>query len=228
MLLRNDSHTLFHLSAPLPIPVDMFRSGGHNEVGEEEVELLPTTVSARPRVDRFWRTAARGFAKPHTTSTIALVGILVFALLLPSPLTWGTSEALPRNVTRPINGTHGHRPPSSESSSLRGTLEWATQENKELISSIFVPLPVRECTITTPAWFAPCAARRMLVPSLYAEELIYPDFGLTLPVFVNDEQRSLWLEAVEKVDRMRYEARGKEEYMLYSGQHGQNFVSHKN
>lgn len=68
----------------------------------------------------------------------------------------------------------------------------------------------------------------MLVPSLYAEELIYPDFGLTLPVFVNDEQRSLWLEAVEKVDRMRYEARGKEQYMLYSGQHGQNFVSHKN
>lgn len=140
----------------------------------------------------------------------------------------GDIRALPRNVTRPINGTHGHRPPSSESSSLRGTLEWATQENKELISSIFVPLPVRECTITTPAWFAPCAARRMLVPSLYAEELIYPDFGLTLPVFVNDEQRSLWLEAVEKVDRMRYEARGKEQYMLYSGQHGQNFVSHKN
>lgn len=206
-------------------PNDMYRSGRHDEMGEEEIELLPTSSTPDRRRYRAWRERTKDSATHRALGAIALVGILVFGLLLPSPLSWDSSEVKHRNGTRPWNITYGSYYPRPESALLQGTLEGAALENKDLTSSIFVPFPVRECTVTTPAWFAPCAARRTLIPSLYAEELLYPDFGLALPIFANEEQRALWLEAVEKVDRMRFEKRGDEEYMLYRGQHGQNFVS---
>lgn len=158
---------------------------------------------------------------------IALVGILVVILLLPSPISVhrsATGRTPDRNDTLPANVTYDLFYPPAESASLQGSLENATWSNIELASSIFVPYPVRECSIATPAWFAPCVAKRAGFKGLYGEELVYPDFGLPLPVFAKGEQRTLWLKAAEKVERMRYEKRDKEEYMLYRGQHGQNYV----
>jgi hypothetical protein len=77
-----------------------------------------------------------------------------------------------------------------------------------------------------PSWFAPCvAARSPYRERLYAEELIYPDFVLPIPLFANEEQKSIWLEAARTQPRSTYQKQELGEFMAYKSQHGQNFVS---
>jgi len=85
---------------------------------------------------------------------------------------------------------------------------------------------VRSCSHLTPSWFAPCvAARSPLKEHMYAEELVYPDFMLSLPYFVDDDQKRLWLDGIKGLDRATYERNEWGEYMTYKSKHGQNYVS---
>ncbi|BEI85500.1 hypothetical protein CcaverHIS002_0509010 [Cutaneotrichosporon cavernicola] len=46
---------------------------------------------------------------------------------------------------------------------------------------------LRDCTHLTPAWFTLCVARRTpLAERTYAEELVFPDFGLPEPAFAQE------------------------------------------
>lgn len=89
-------------------------------------------------------------------------------------------------------------------------------------SSAFAPMVVRDCTHLTPTWFAPCVAfRSPFSDRTYAEELIYPDFGLPQPVFVNAEHQAKWKAHLGSIDDRAVYRAG---YLLYKSQHGQNFV----
>lgn len=208
----------------------MFRDRRPDSVDEAELQLLPTPspVPERRRDGR-WKERANGPLAHRVLRSLVLAVVVVLLVLLPSPLSGSGrysafDDADAVNSTTPRNVTYETFFPPPTPSLLQGALEQSTWKNIELASSIFVPFSVRECSITTPSWFAPCVARRTGVQSMYGEELLYPDFGLAIPVFAKEDHRNLWLEAAKKVGRMQYEKRGQEEYMLYAGQHGQNYV----
>ncbi|WVW79015.1 hypothetical protein I302_100978 [Kwoniella bestiolae CBS 10118] len=114
-------------------------------------------------------------------------------------------------------------------------LEKSIWSNNFLTSSIWAPLSLSSCSRTTPSWYAPCIALRasrsvmggndLLEERMFAEELIYPDFALPLPVFARDEHRKIWMKAVESI-KERATMRKDDDYIVYKSQHGQNFVIH--
>ncbi|CAK9781135.1 unnamed protein product [Cutaneotrichosporon oleaginosum] len=97
-----------------------------------------------------------------------------------------------------------------------------TLAHASLPSSVFAPMVVRDCTHLTPAWFAPCVALRApFSDQTYGEELVYPDFGLPVPLFAKEEHAERWQEGLRSIaDRAIY----RDGYVVYKSQHGQNFV----
>lgn len=87
-------------------------------------------------------------------------------------------------------------------------------------------MAIRDCQRLTPRSYAPCVALGLgLANGTYAEELVYPDFSIPIPAFLNNEHKDVWLQGAHRgLDRATYQDRDGER-LLYRGQHGQNFVS---
>lgn len=98
---------------------------------------------------------------------------------------------------------------------------------RDFESTKWAPMAITECTSLTPKSYAPCIASSAgLGIPLYAEELVYPDFDLPLPVFANQEDKNLWITWVQiRLDRATYRRTKGREWLEYKGQRGQNFVS---
>ncbi|KAJ7021301.1 hypothetical protein C8F04DRAFT_1141363 [Mycena alexandri] len=92
-------------------------------------------------------------------------------------------------------------------------------------NDIWVPLALSSCIFGMPAYYAPSFART-LPNVLYAEELLYPDFKLREPHFVNDEHRQTWRDYA--LSDLAFRDRGAllDGWVNYKGQAGQNFVFH--
>lgn len=150
-----------------------------------------------------------------------LVGSVIccFYLALTSP-TGFAPELAASHPPVPTSLSYALNPPPDPAYNY--AFEEDTLAYRGLPSSFFAPLVVRDCTHLTPAWFAPCVAMRTpLADRTYAEELIYPDFGLPLPVFAKPDHETRWKANLGAIDdRGVY----KEGYVLYKSQHGQNFV----
>lgn len=102
----------------------------------------------------------------------------------------------------------------------------------------WAPVVLNQCTPDMPSYFAPCLAERYFDSfrlaeedeehssvQVYGEEIVYPDFALAPPLFVNEKQRERWLESARVQINERAYLRKQDSHMVYKGQHGQNFVS---
>lgn len=87
----------------------------------------------------------------------------------------------------------------------------------------YAPLQMRDCTPTMPAHYAPCLALT-LTNAVAGEELVYPAFTLSEPVFAasrtNDSAR--WWSMAE--DLLADRAHRFKERLIYDEQHGQTIV----
>jgi hypothetical protein len=102
----------------------------------------------------------------------------------------------------------------------------------------WAPMVLNQCTPDMPTYFAPCLAERyrdsfrlaeeevqQSPVQVYGEEVVYPDFALAPPLFVNEKQKERWLESARVQINERAYLRKQDNHMVYKGQHGQNFVS---
>lgn len=93
-------------------------------------------------------------------------------------------------------------------------------------SAFWKPLTLTKCVEGMSPYYAPC----LDAPGLIAkEELIYPDFTISLPVFLNDSQRDEWaLETAYAFDdegrTFQFKVNKEEHIAIYQGQRGQNLV----
>lgn len=119
----------------------------------------------------------------------------------------------------------GHEHQSVKLSSCRFSSQLYPPVDAEVQKTVdpFYPMHITECTDTMPGYYAPCFARK-LKHTIAAEELIYPAFEMTAPIFAPsrplDAQKwwnttsLLWERAYKLGNRLRYNEK-----------HGQIFVS---
>ena len=89
-----------------------------------------------------------------------------------------------------------------------------------LESTKWAPYIIKSCQDKSlPRSFAPC----LLHHGIYAEELIYPDFDLRIPKFLNDEYKNEWLNRAMNYALDRYSIH--KDWAMYKGQRGQNLVN---
>ncbi|GLA02033.1 hypothetical protein AnigIFM60653_001327 [Aspergillus niger] len=86
----------------------------------------------------------------------------------------------------------------------------------------FHPLRLTECTGTTPGYYAPCLARTL--PNVVsAEELIYPAFTISPPIFATSRPQDAerWWNTTWMMWERAYKMKGR---MRYPEKHGQIYV----
>ncbi|ORX88813.1 hypothetical protein K493DRAFT_290149 [Basidiobolus meristosporus CBS 931.73] len=92
-----------------------------------------------------------------------------------------------------------------------------------LNSDAWIPLILDECVDGLHRNSAPCIQKRTPDSNLIkAQELIYRSFRLRVPRFISEQQKTLWLDAVADLDRMRVS--NDKEWADYPTTNAQNLV----
>ena len=90
-------------------------------------------------------------------------------------------------------------------------------------SDRWAPLIIEECQPGLSPVSAPCIQKKRNHTNLIrAQELIYPSFKLGVPLFLDDQHKRVWIEAIRTLDRMRIS--NDQIWAEYPTEYGQNLV----
>ena len=111
---------------------------------------------------------------------------------------------------------------STVSSSVLQSASMLLSGDVNVPSTQWSPLVIRECTEAMPSHWAPCLIKDSPNSKAFiemAEELIFPDFSISFPQFLDDEMKQIFVE--DMVSRGLFL---KDNRVQYLGQHGQNLI----
>ncbi|KAI3657937.1 hypothetical protein MP638_000249 [Amoeboaphelidium occidentale] len=87
------------------------------------------------------------------------------------------------------------------------------------------PLEISECRPGLQTYSAPCVKEANPNSTLIeAYELVYPPFQSRVPIFVNDEQKAVWLKKAVPASGSRYYLSSDNNWVVYPSTYGQNMV----